>query len=81
MDKAQQYIGRVTHLPPAPTLLTELLGLFRDPDRDIDRVVDLLSLDPSLTAEILKKCNGAFFGGAPASDMFEAVSRIGFYEV
>ena len=81
MDKAQQYIGRVSHLPPAPTLLTELLGLFRDPDRDIDQVVNLLSLDPSLTAEILKKCNGAFFGGAPASDMFEAVSRIGFYEV
>ncbi len=81
MDKAEYYISRVTQLPPAPTLLTELLGLFRDPDRDIDRVVELLSLDPSLTAEMLKKCNGAFFGGAPASDMFEAVSRIGFYEV
>lgn len=81
MDKAESYITRVTHLPPAPTLLNELLGLFRDPDRDIDRVVELLSHDPSLTAEILRKCNGAFFGGAPASDMFEAVSRIGFYEV
>lgn len=81
MDKAESYIARVTHLPPAPTLLNELLGLFRDPDRDIDRVVELLSHDPSLTAEILRKCNGAFFGGAPASDMFEAVSRIGFYEV
>ena len=81
MDKAEYYIGQVTHLPPAPTLLVELLGLFRDPDRDIDRVVELLSHDPSLTAEILKRCNGAFFGRAPASDMFEAVSRIGFYEV
>ncbi len=81
MDRAESYISRVTHLPPAPTLLNELLGLFRDPDRDIDRVVELLSHDPSLTAEILRKCNGAFFGGAPASDMFEAVSRIGFYEV
>ena len=81
MDKAEYYISRVTQLPPAPTLLTELLGLFRDPDRDIDRVVELLSFDPSLTAEILKRCNGAFFGRAPASDMFEAVSRIGFYEV
>ena len=81
MDRAEHYIGRVTQLPPAPTLLNELLGLFRDPDRDIDRVVELLSHDPSLTAEILRKCNGAFFGGAPASDMFEAVSRIGFYEI
>ena len=81
MDRAEHYIGRVTHLPPAPTLLVELLGLFRDPDRDIDRVVELLSHDPSLTAEILKRSSSAFFGGAPASDMFEAVSRMGFYEV
>jgi HD-like signal output (HDOD) protein len=81
LQKAESFINRVTHLPPSPTLLNELLGLFRDPDRDIDRVVELLSHDPSLTAEILRKCNGAFFGGAPASDMFEAVSRIGFYEV
>ncbi len=81
MDKAEYYINKVTQLPPAPTLLVELLGLFRDPDRDIDCVVELLSYDASLTAEILKKCNGAFFGGAPASDMFDAVSRIGFYDV
>ncbi len=82
MDKVDQYIESVTQLPPAPTLLVELLGLFKDPDRDVDRVVELVSLDPSITAEILRRCNSAFLGGAePASDMFEAVSRLGFYEV
>jgi putative nucleotidyltransferase with HDIG domain len=45
-------------------------------------VVELVSLDPSITVEILRRCNSAFLGGAePASDMFEAVSRLGFYEV
>ncbi len=81
MPSAESYIARVTQLPPAPTLLNELLGLFRDPDRDIDRVVELLSHDPALTAEVLKRSNGVLFGGSPARDMFEAVSRIGFYEV
>jgi HD-like signal output (HDOD) protein len=81
-DKVEAYISSVSRLPPAPTLLTELLGLFRDPDRDIDRVVEIISLDPSLTVEILKRCNSAFLGGGnPASDMFEAVSRVGFYEI
>jgi putative nucleotidyltransferase with HDIG domain len=63
-------------------LLVELLGLFKEPDRDVDRVVELVSLDPSITAELLRRCNSAFLSGAePASDMFEAVSRLGFYEV
>ena len=72
----------MTQLPPAPTLLIELLGLFKEPDRDVDKVVELVSLEPSITAEVLRRCNSAFMGGGePAGDMFEAVSRIGFYEV
>jgi putative nucleotidyltransferase with HDIG domain len=82
MDKTDEYIGRVKHLPPAPTAATELLDLFNDPNRDIDRVVDLIGLDPSLTAEVLGRCNSAFLRGAePASNIFDAVSRLGFYEV
>jgi len=82
MDKVDYYLESVTQLPPAPTLLVELLGLFKEPDRDIDRVVELVSLEPSITAEVLRRCNSAFLGGgAPASDMFDAISRLGFYEV
>jgi len=82
MDKVDQYIESVTQLPPAPTLLVELLELFKDPDRDVDRVVELVSLEPSITVEILRRCNSAFLGGSePATDMFAAVSRLGFYEV
>ena len=82
MDKVDQYIESVTQLPPAPTLLIELLGLFKEPDRDVDKVVELVRLEPSITAEVLRRCNSAFMGGGePAGDMFEAVSRIGFYEV
>lgn len=82
MDKADQYIDAVPHLPPAPTVVVELLALFKEPDRDVDRVVELVSHDPSLTAEVLKRCNSALLGGrARAGDIFEAVSRLGFYEV
>jgi HD-like signal output (HDOD) protein len=82
MDKSDQYIDRVSHLPPAPTVATELLGLFGDANRDLDRIVELISHDPSLTAEVLKRCNSAALSGPePASDMFEVVTRLGFYEV
>lgn len=82
MDEADHYIDRVSDLPPAPTIAVELLGLFNDPDHDIDKVVDLISHDPGLTVAILKRCNSAALGGSEAaSDMFEAVTRLGFYEV
>jgi putative nucleotidyltransferase with HDIG domain len=78
---SDSYIDRVEHLPPAPTVATKLLDLFNDPERDIDRVVELMRLDPALTAETLNRCNSAFFSGdSPVTDMFDAVFRLGFYE-
>lgn len=82
MQTLDQYLDRVKHLPPAPLVAVQLLDLFSDPDRDIDRIVELVSNDPALTAETLKRCNGSHFRGAePAADMFEAVSRLGLYEI
>ena len=82
MDKVDRYIEHVQHLPPASAVLARLAALSGDPNRDIDRIAELIIYDPSLTAEILKRCNSAFFRGAePASDVVEAVSRLGFIEV
>jgi putative nucleotidyltransferase with HDIG domain len=82
LNPAKRYLDGVTSLPPAPMLVTELLTLFRDPDRDVDHVVQLISYEPSLTAQILRTCNTAFFAGEqPPGDIFEAVSRVGFYQV
>ena len=76
------YLDQVKNLPPAPTVAIQLLELFSDPDRDIDRIVNLVEHDPSLTAETLQRCNRGSLGGAePARDMFEAVSRLGLYEI
>lgn len=82
MDSIDRYINGVQNLPPAPTVAVQLLDLFSDPNRDIDRIVELVGHDPALTAETLKRCNSAHLVGAePAADMFEAVSRLGFYEI
>lgn len=85
MNRLDQYIDQVSALPPAPRILPQLLALLGQPDSDSSQVVSLISLDPSLTAQVLKVCNSAYFAGAsPASDLQEAVTRIGFrvvYEV
>ena len=78
------------HINLQPTPLTldavvamQLLAVFRDFNRDIDQVVDPgQSQHPALAEEMIKRCNRMKFHGAgPVSDIFEAVSRVGFYEL
>jgi HD-like signal output (HDOD) protein len=60
----------------------QLLELFRDPDYDVDRIVEFISQDPWLTSVTLKRCNNStHHGTARTTDIFEAVSRLGFYEL
>ncbi|HEX3626201.1 MAG TPA: HDOD domain-containing protein [Verrucomicrobiae bacterium] len=76
------YIEGIKHLPPTPTLMIQLLELFRKPDTDVDEVVTLLSRDPALSVEVLRRCNSAFFSqDTPVMDINEAVFRMGFYEL
>jgi len=78
----EYYLDRVEHLPPTPTLLVKLIGLFSQPDHDVDEVVGLMAHDPALTMEVLRRCNSSFFGSdAVVTDINEAVFRLGFYEV
>jgi HD-like signal output (HDOD) protein len=69
-------------LTPDSIPAVQLLELFRDPDRDIDRIVEFIDADPLLTAETLRRSNsGVFVGSQRTHDIFEAVSRLGFYEL
>lgn len=82
MQELDDYINKVKSLPPAPRILPELLSLLRKDDIDADRVVKLIAFDPGITAAVLRLCNSAYFAGAsPASDLQEAVTRLGFRQV
>jgi putative nucleotidyltransferase with HDIG domain len=78
MQELDSYIDRVSHLPPAPKILPQLLALLNRYDIEASQVVDLMMYDPALTAAALRVCNSAYFAAAPASDLSEAVARLGF---
>ena len=81
MDRIDRYVDRVQRLAPSPRVVSQLLRLFADPNREVDRLAELISYDPSLTVEMFRRSNSAFFRGSePASDVFEAVTRLGFQE-
>ena len=76
------YIAKTKHLPPAPALMLKLMECFQNPDLDVDEIVTLMQLDPSVTTEVLKCCNSSFFAtDEPVVDISEAVVRLGFYEL
>lgn len=76
------YLDRIKHLPPTPTIMIQLIELFRQPEADADEIVTLLRGDPALSVEVLRRCNSSFFGSdTPVMDINEAVFRMGFYEV
>lgn len=82
MQRIDQFLDSLKYLPPAPTVLPELLRRLTKPDLDTSEIVTLLTFDPGLTATILRVANSAFFAGAePASTLVEAVTRLGYHQV
>ena len=81
-DALDDYIDGIEHLPMPPLVIIKLIATFREPYADMDDVARLLSQDPALTAEVLKRCNSGFFRAEePTMDIFEAIMRMGYYEV
>jgi putative nucleotidyltransferase with HDIG domain len=75
-------LDRVDSLPPAPRVLPRLLSALGDTETDLSQIVDLVTIDTVLTANLLRTCNSAYFGTArPAEDVSEAVQRLGFRTV
>ena len=82
MQTIDEFIDQIENLPATPQLLPELMKLVKDPDVDSERIVKLISLDPSLIANVLRICNSAFYRGAESiSSLDEAVMRLGFKQI
>lgn len=49
-------------LPPFPAVALQLLSLLDNPDVPLKKIVDLVRLDPALSAELLRVANSALYG-------------------
>ncbi|HTS18821.1 MAG TPA: HDOD domain-containing protein [Verrucomicrobiae bacterium] len=82
MHALDDYINSAHHLVPAPQVLPQILPLLNQPDADSKKVVDLISYNQSLTANVLRVCNSAFFSrGTPIDNLQHAVTRLGFRQI
>jgi len=57
----EQILAAVSKLPPFPQVAQTVIGLLDDPDVGVDKLVEVVQLDSSLTANVLKMANSAFY--------------------
>lgn len=71
-----------SRLPPSLGVFGRLQGMLEDPDVDLDDIVDLVKIDPSLTFQIIKLANSALYGlRSRCESLEEAVARVGFGDI
>lgn len=75
----QTLIDSKIDLPPAPQILPKLQKVVNDEDSSIFDIIDLIKVDASLTTQIIRLSNSAYFGVLePSNSLEEAITRVGF---
>lgn len=62
MSRLEEIIALIQHIPPFPKVALRVMELLKDPDVEAGQLAAVIQYDPSITANVLKICNAAYFG-------------------
>ncbi|MCB0873410.1 MAG: HDOD domain-containing protein [Actinobacteria bacterium] len=75
----QEIVDSIGELPPMPTAISDVINACDDQDMTVGQLSQIVLKDQSLTANILKLANSAFYGHARrVTTVTEAVVLLGF---
>lgn len=75
-------VRRLDDLPPAPKVLHSLQRLIAAPNTTIEKIAEVVRLEPGLSARVVRMANSAHFGrGAKVDSIVEAIQRVGMLGV
>lgn len=63
MNRREEILGKIPTIKALPTSAAHVVALLQDPDVGIADVMQLVEVDPALTADILRLANSAYFAG------------------
>lgn len=55
-------VARIDTLPPLPELMLRLIRTVNDPNKNFSDIVDVIRVDQTITTELLRLANSAYFG-------------------
>jgi HD-like signal output (HDOD) protein len=77
-ERLKTLVRQMKHLPSIPTLYTQVVKKISRPDTSVEEIGSLVGRDMSMTAQVLKLANSAFFGlQQQLSSPEEAVAYLG----
>ena len=78
----EQVVRELRHLPSAPKVLPPLKRLLSDGNSSMREIVELIRLDPAISARVLQTANSAFYSkGSRCFNLDDAVNRVGYDQV
>lgn len=70
-------IERVYELPPMPEMARQVLELRQNPDADIADLAEIVELDPSLAAQVVRYASSPFYGyRGKINSIHDAITRV-----
>lgn len=74
----ESLVRRLEDLPPPPKVVHSLQRLIVSPETTIDKLAEVVTLEPGLSARVVRMANSAYFGrGAAVDTIGEAIQRVG----
>lgn len=81
-EKARQTLENLTELPSMPAIVGQALSIIDDPKANINQLANIISTDISITSQILKLVNSAYYGfPSQITTINKAMALLGFNKV
>ena len=78
MTDVQTFFAEKLRLPSPPAIALKILEAVREEENSFEDLARIVSVDPSLSARILKIANSSLYGlAAPVSSLAQATSLLG----
>lgn len=82
MTDIKEIITEIDTLKPIPPVAAQILVLAEDINSSLSEIADLIIHDPSITANVLRLCNSAYFGlPRKVESVYDAITLLGLDHV
>lgn len=82
MSAIEELIKDIDNLTPIPAVVNQIMAAAENPDSSMAEIAEIIMYDPSITANILKMCNSAYFNlPRKINSVHDAVTMMGMEQV